>query len=53
MENVTFEEYKRLMMKMVKSHTSVYIESEIKEFGELVEKIEAVEDAHPEYEEML
>ena len=53
MTEVTFEEYRGLMAQMMSAHVSPYIESEIEEFEKLVNKIEAIENAHPEYEEML
>jgi hypothetical protein len=51
--NKNFEEYQNLMAKMLKSNVSVYIESEMKAFNALCEKIAAIEKNFPEFEEML
>lgn len=49
----TYNEYKALMKKMISHNASPYIAGSIAEFEAIVEEIEAVEEAHPEYEGMI
>jgi len=51
--NATYEEYKTLIKKMLTNPANVYVASSVEAFGDLAEEIEAIEEAHPEYEDAL